>query len=62
MFTGTGMFTKVVREVITKNPELNITQCGIDFNGHGIFEMLGSRARYLLSPNYADLRHKVIVK
>lgn len=62
MFTATGRFTKVVREVLNEYPEINITQAGIDFYGHGIFEMPGSRARYLLSPAYAELRNKVILK
>ena len=30
-------------------------QCGIDFNGHGIFKLPGSDKRYVASPHYASM-------
>ena len=39
----------------------NINQAGIDFNGHGIFEMKGAWARYFQVPPYEQSKSRVIV-
>lgn len=62
MYTATGRFTKIVRDFLSNNNNIQITQAGIDFNGYGIFEMLGSKSRYILSPAYAELKNDIIVK
>ncbi|QWD92036.1 hypothetical protein ICV00_04735 [Polynucleobacter asymbioticus] len=61
-FSGTGMFTKSVREVTSEGFLGSVCQKGIDFNGHGIFIMPGSHARYLMIPDYADKINEVIVE
>lgn len=60
-FTGPGMFTKSVRDVASLNGLGNINQAGIDFNGHGIFEMKGAWARYSQVPPYEQSKSRVIV-
>ena len=62
MYTGTGRFTKIVRDFLSNNANPQITQAGIDFNGHGIFEMPGSKSRYILSPAYTEIKNNIIVK
>lgn len=60
-FTGPGMFTKAVREVVQQEGRLEGAQAGINFNGHGIPWMPGSEVRYHLSPPYVLARSAVIV-
>jgi len=60
-FSGTGQFTKVVREYILKKGVENIEQANIYFNGNGIFSMRGSRVRHLLVKEYADVRNQPII-
>ena len=60
-FTGTGMFTRTIWELMDEIDELNVDQLGIDFNRHGDFAFKGSWVRYLKAPSYADARNSVIV-
>jgi mannosyltransferase OCH1-like enzyme len=60
-FTGPGMFTKAVREVVQAEGRFDGAQAGINFNGHGIPWMPGSEVRYHLSPPYVLARNAVIV-
>ena len=60
-FTGPGMFTKAVREIVQEEGKLDGAQAGVNFNGHGIPWMPGSEVRYHLSPPYVLARNAVIV-
>ena len=60
-FTGPGMFTKAVREIVQEEGKLEGAQAGVNFNGHGIPWMPGSEVRYHLSPPYVLARNAVIV-
>ena len=60
--SGTGQFTKIVRNYIYDNGAKNIVQSGIYFNGQGIFSMKGSRVRHHYVKEYADVRNKSIFK
>lgn len=60
-FTGPGMFTKAVRDVVNAEGILEGAQAGINFNGYGIPWMPGSEVRYHLSSPYVLARDAVIV-
>ena len=60
-FTGPGMFTKSVREVVNEGFSNPICQNGINFDWQGVFIMPGSHARYLTHPDYADRKYEEIV-
>lgn len=60
-FTGPGMFTKAVREIVKEEGRLEGAQAGVNFNGFGIPWMPGSEVRYHLSPPYVLARNDVIV-
>jgi len=51
-YTGPGRFTKIVRNQLGTNLNINVVQAGIDFYGHGIFHMPGSEVRHLTKPAY----------
>ena len=61
MFTGPGMFTKSLRDIIADGIRCEITQAGIDFNGYGVFEMKGSEVRYLTVPAYGNVLNSKIM-
>lgn len=54
--SGTGQFTKIVREYFKIYGFDNVEQAGIYFNNQGIFSMKGSRVRHYLVKEYADIR------
>ena len=60
-FTGPGMFTKTIWELMDEVDDLNVDQLGIDFNKHGDSAFKGSWVRYVKAPSYADARNSVIV-
>jgi mannosyltransferase OCH1-like enzyme len=60
-FTGTHLFTKVVKQEMLKNNSIKIQQLGIDFNGYGEFLMKGSSLRYLARPDYSLDKNKSII-
>ncbi len=60
MFTGPGIFTKTVRELIDKGIDPKLSQAGIDFNGQALF-MEGSHIRYRTSPPYWSFKNSIIV-
>jgi mannosyltransferase OCH1-like enzyme len=60
-FTGPGMFTRSVHEVLDKGPLPHVAQAGIDFEGHGIFAMKGSKVRYMTAPAYTKAKDQPIV-
>ena len=59
--TGTGQFTKIVREYIKVHGIDNLQQSGIYFEGKGIFSMKGSSVRHHLIKEYADIRNQSIL-
>jgi mannosyltransferase OCH1-like enzyme len=59
--TGPIMFTRSVREVYARGPLANVVQAGIDFNGHGVFALKGSKVRYMTAPAYTKAKHQPIV-
>ena len=60
-FTGPGMFTKSLREAMYNINPKDITQAGVDFNGNGIFSLLGSEVRYKQKKAYASFSNCKIV-
>lgn len=60
-FTGPEMFTRSVHDVLAAGPLPGLLQAGIDFEGHSIFAMKGSKVRYLTSPSYAKAKDSPIV-
>ena len=60
-FTGPGMFTKAVRQIVHEEGRLEGAQAGVNFNGYGIPWMQGSEVRYHLSPPYVLARNEIIV-
>lgn len=60
-YTGTGKFTKIVRDEIGKNPNINVFQCGIDFDGCGDYSMSGASVRYFTAPAYTNFKSTIIV-
>ena len=61
MLTGPGMFTRSFREVIAREPGINVRQAGINFNGFGVFSMPKSETRYLKIPAYQHARNGRII-
>ena len=55
------MFTRSVHDVYTSGPLTNVVQAGIDFDGHGIFALKGSKVRYMTSPAYTKAKDQPIV-
>ena len=51
-FTGPGMYTKVMRNFLIKNPNHNFSELDIKFNHQGIFKLDGSSVRHYLVPSY----------
>jgi hypothetical protein len=61
-FTGPHRMTQVVRSFSASAEFKDVVQAGIDFNGTGVYEIPGSRVRYLSIPHYAKVRDTPIVK
>jgi hypothetical protein len=59
-FTGPGMFTKSVHEIMETGIDINIDQAGIDFHGNGVFELPGSWMRYTTKASYAAAKNDTI--
>ena len=59
--TGPIMFTKSVRDAYARDPLPNVVQAGIDFNGHGVFALKGSKVRYMTVPAYTKAKNQPIV-
>jgi hypothetical protein len=60
-YTGTGKFTKIVRDEIGKNSNINVLQSGVDFDGYGVYSMKGADVRYLSVPAYTNFHSMEIV-
>ena len=61
LLTATAQFTRTVREYIHSTQDASLYQAGMDFHGHGIFNMKGSNARYKIAPAYARARNDRIL-
>jgi mannosyltransferase OCH1-like enzyme len=61
-FTGPGLFTKAVWAYFEERGDTeSVCQLGIDFDGHGVFEVNGSWARNLQVPYYGNSRNLSIL-
>lgn len=61
-FTGPGVFTKSLRETLTKDLASGVTQHSSDFSGHGIFSLPGSQLRFNEVKHYSTYSNSIIVK
>jgi hypothetical protein len=61
-FSGTHLFTKVVKEQLLENNFLKIQQLGIDFNGYGEYAMKETFYRYFIKPDYSLDRNSSIIE
>lgn len=62
-FTGPISFTRSLHEFAAKETNMEkIVQTGKDFDSFGIFSLPGSGSRYLVSPSYAKIKNKAILK
>ena len=59
-FTGPGMYTKVMRDYLSKCNKNDYKELDIKFNGNGIFKLNGSQVRYHKEPSYTYLKNKKI--
>lgn len=60
--TGPGIFTKSYWEALDADPELQIDEIGVEFNGHGDRYIPGSHVRYLTIPFYDYSRDMKILE
>ena len=59
-FTGPGMYTKVMRDYLSKCKKNDYKELDTKFNGNGIFKLNGSQVRYHIEPSYTYLKNKKI--
>ena len=59
-FTGPGMYTKVMRDYLSKCNKNDYKELDTKFNGNGIFKLNGSQVRYYKEPSYTYLKNKKI--
>jgi mannosyltransferase OCH1-like enzyme len=59
--TGPIMFTKSVHDVLMRGELAGIAQAGVDFDGHGVFALKGSKVRYMTAPAYIKAKDQPIV-
>jgi len=60
-FTGTHLFTKIVKQEMMRNNFMKIQQLGIDFNSYGEYQMKGSSLRYYMRPDYSNDKNQIII-
>jgi mannosyltransferase OCH1-like enzyme len=60
--TGPIMFTKSLYDAYARGPLTNVVQAGVDFEGHGIFALKGSKVRYMTAPAYTKAKDQPIVR
>ena len=56
-----GVFTSVYREFVASSDDTKITEAGVDFLGHGIFRLRGSK-KTAAHPYYGGLRDQAIIR
>ena len=59
--TGPIMFTRSLHDAYAQGPLPNVVQAGVDFNGHGVFALKGSKVRYMTAPAYTKAKDQPIV-
>ena len=59
-FTGPGMFTRVFRDYISKNPDHNLNELDIKFNHNGNFKVKGASVRHYQIPSYTYIKSSII--
>ena len=59
--TGPIMFTRSLHDAYERGPLPNVVQAGVDFDGHGIFALKGSKVRYMTAPAYTKAKDQPIV-
>ena len=59
-FTGPGMYTKVMRDYLSKCNKNDYKELDTKFNGNGICKLNGSQVRYHKEPSYTYLKNKKI--
>lgn len=59
-FTGPGVYTKIMRDYLSKYNVNNYSELDEKFDGHGIFKLKGSQIRYHLKPSYTYLINEKI--
>ena len=61
--TGPGLFTKAVWAYLREaGDSQNVCQLGVDFDGHGVFEVKGSWARNMQVPYYGEYKNLPILR
>jgi mannosyltransferase OCH1-like enzyme len=60
-FSGPLMLTKSIWQSIEDDPTVGFKQAGIDFNGHGDFNMRRSWSRYVAMPSYSTFSNTAII-
>ena len=55
--TGPGLFTQAVRNSVTQELSNSLTQCGVDFQGHGVSSLPGSYVRYFTKEHYTESKN-----
>lgn len=55
------MFTRSLHDAYAEGPLPNVVQAGIDFDGHGVFALKGSKVRYMTAPAYTKAKDQPIV-
>jgi len=59
-FTGPGMYTKVMREFISKYDISDFSELDVKFNNNGIFKLKGSSVRHYVVPSYTYTKNTKI--
>ena len=54
------MYTKVMRDYLSKCNKNDYKELDTKFNGNGIFKLNGSQVRYHIEPSYTYLKNKKI--
>jgi len=50
-----------VHDVLMRGELAGIAQAGVDFDGHGVFALKGSKVRYMTAPAYIKAKDQPIV-
>lgn len=61
ILSATGLFTSVVRNYLAYNNAESLTQAGINFHGHAIFRLRGSKIALKDSSHYSKQRNQPII-
>ena len=62
ILSATGLFTEVIRTYLRRNDADGLTQAGINFYGHAIFRLRGSKIALKDPSHYSKQRNQAILK